>query len=89
MIDYANLGGRVFATHFSYTWLYNIAPWSGAATWNVNQAHPNDPLTGLVDTTFPRGMAFSQWAPGWRRKSAGTPLMPLGQVPELFSSECF
>ncbi len=61
LINYANAGGRVFATHYSYTWLYNDVPFSSTATWRVNQTRPPDPLTGLVDTTFPRGMAFSQW----------------------------
>jgi hypothetical protein len=61
MIAYANSGGRVFATHFSYTWLYNIAPFSGTATWNVKQTAPADPLTGIVDQTFPKGEAFAKW----------------------------
>ncbi|MFO0646963.1 MAG: hypothetical protein U0326_12050 [Polyangiales bacterium] len=61
VINYANAGGRVFATHYSYTWLYNIAPWSGIATWRVGQARPGNPLTGLIDTSFPRGAAFAQW----------------------------
>jgi hypothetical protein len=61
VINYANAGGRVFATHFSYTWLYNDPPFSSTAMWRANQAHPPDPLTGLIDTSFPRGMAFSQW----------------------------
>src|SRR5262249_5024439 len=26
LINYTNAGGRVFATHFSYVWLYNDAP---------------------------------------------------------------
>jgi hypothetical protein len=61
MIAYANSGGRVFATHFSYTWLYNIAPFSGTATWNVKQTAPADPLTGIIDQTFPKGEAFARW----------------------------
>ncbi len=40
MINYANAGGRLFATHYSYSWLYNIAPFSGTATWNVAQTAP-------------------------------------------------
>ncbi len=61
VINYANAGGRVFATHYSYTWLYNIAPWSSIATWRVGQARPGNPLTGIIDTSFPRGAAFAQW----------------------------
>ena len=61
VIDYTNAGGRVFATHFSYVWLYNDAPFSGTAGWKVNQATPVDPLLTTVDTSFPKGIAFSKW----------------------------
>ena len=61
LINYANAGGRLFTTHYSYSWLYNIAPFSGTATWKVDQGHPADPLTGIIDQTFPKGLAFAQW----------------------------
>lgn len=61
VINYSNLGGRVFATHFEYTYLFNTAPFSMTANWNADQAHPPDPLTGLIDTSFPKGQAFAQW----------------------------
>jgi len=61
VIDYANAGGRVFATHFSYVWLFNDAPFSGTATWDAQQAYPNDPTGAFVDFTNPRGQAFAQW----------------------------
>ena len=61
LINYANAGGRVFATHFSYIWLYNDVPFSGTANWNVEQ-HPSPPnQTGYVDTSFPKGAALAQW----------------------------
>ena len=62
LIDYTNAGGRVFATHYSYTWLYNDAPFSGTAGWNPNQLNISmDPQTGFIDTTFPKGLALAQW----------------------------
>jgi hypothetical protein len=61
MINYSNAGGRVFATHFSYTWLYNIAPFSMTGNWNDRQPRPSDPLTGIIDQSFPKGVAFAQW----------------------------
>jgi len=61
LIDYTNAGGRLFATHYSYSWLYNIAPFSGTANWKVHQTNPADPLTGTIDQTFPKGQAFAQW----------------------------
>jgi hypothetical protein len=76
MVDYTSAGGRVYATHYSYTWLTNIAkgttgaagptPFSSTAVWNVNQ--PNEsPVTGDIDTTLPdggvfvKGSAFASW----------------------------
>jgi hypothetical protein len=61
VIDYTSKGGRVFASHYSYVWLYNDAPFSGTASWNVDQGHPMSPLTGIIDTSFPKGQAFLQW----------------------------
>jgi len=61
VVNYANAGGRVFATHFSYTWLYNVAPFTSVARWNIRQTNPGNPLTGIIDTSFPRGAAFAQW----------------------------
>ncbi len=61
MIAYAGKGGRVFASHFSYVWLYNDAPFSGTAMWAPQGSRPNNPLTGVIDTSFPKGKAFEQW----------------------------
>ncbi len=58
--EYADRGGRVFATHYSYHWLEEANTWAAAAKWN----HPNfpqDPMTGYLDTSFPNGLAFSRW----------------------------
>jgi hypothetical protein len=64
LIDYSNLGGRVFATHYSYVWLDNDAPYTGTATWAVGQADPNggNAITGFIDFTNPKGQAFAQWS---------------------------
>ena len=38
------VGGRVFATHYSYVWLFNDSPFSTTASWAVQGASPaNDP----------------------------------------------
>jgi hypothetical protein len=65
LVDYANTGGRLFLTHYSYVWLFQIAPFMSTADWTAADSdHPtlNDaPLTGIIDTSFPKGMAFAQW----------------------------
>jgi hypothetical protein len=77
LIDYANAGGRVFATHFSYVWLYDDAPFSSTAKWEVNQmaSFANDPGTGIINTGFPEGLALAQWLHGI------LPNGTLGQIP--------
>jgi hypothetical protein len=60
LINYANAGGRIFATHYSYVWLYNVAPFSGTANWAVG-GFPTANQTGTIDTTFPKGQLLAQW----------------------------
>lgn len=60
MWDYANLGGRIFATHFHYTWFKNSpqGDWQGVANWNAT-SESNKVYD--VDQTFPKGTAFAEW----------------------------
>jgi hypothetical protein len=77
VINYANMGGRVFATHFSYVWLTDDTPSSNGNTgpkpfhqtadWEVGQDSVDSTL-GLVDQTLQgdmatqaRRVAFAQW----------------------------
>lgn len=77
VMSYANAGGRVFATHFSYVWLTNSdgtagsntapKPWSQTASWLVDQGQA-DSLTATVDQTLQgdaatqaRRIAFAKW----------------------------
>ena len=69
LVSYANGGGRFFATHFSYTWLFQNSPFDSTATWDVNadrNATANGglgvPFTGNVDVSGnPRGDVFAKW----------------------------
>ena len=73
-VNYTTAGGRLFASHYSYSWLYNIAPFSSTAawqpqqTWNSPFANPNNGFpydnqgfTAVVDTSFQKGKDFSSW----------------------------
>jgi hypothetical protein len=57
---FANRGGRVFTTHFSYTWLYNRTSFAGTANWDVDDSS-TDSETGVINTTFPKGAALADW----------------------------
>jgi len=91
VIDFANAGGRVFATHYGYVWLTdsigtaisNIGPkpFSQTATWLVDQLGP-DAATAVVDQTLQgdaatqaRRTAFASWL---QLVGAST---TLGQIP--------
>jgi hypothetical protein len=77
LINYANAGGRIFATHYSYVWFYDAAPFSSTAMWDVDQmpTFASDPGTGLINTGFPEGLALAQWLNGILPGSA------FGQIP--------
>ena len=84
--QYAASGGRVFTTHYSYTWLTNNDPpmsvagktdnWSEVAKWNVDEKDRADNAVGIIDlTSNPKGKAFQGWleAVGASPGKAGTP----------------
>jgi hypothetical protein len=61
MMDYANSGGRVFASHWHNYWLeFGPAPWPTVGTWN-HAMDPPDPFTGEIDQSFPKGKAMAEW----------------------------
>jgi hypothetical protein len=62
MVDYANAGGRVFATHFHYTW-FKSSPepaWRNVASWAPDNMNMTSGMFD-VDTSFPKGAAFADW----------------------------
>src|SRR4051794_32720928 len=69
VIDYANVGGRLFFTHYSYTYLWDVMPFVNTAAWvppgrHGQKFYPTSmdaPLTGIIDQSFPKGIAFAQW----------------------------
>jgi hypothetical protein len=70
--DYANSGGRVFASHFHYSWFNqppfsteNLATWTpGANALDDTKFFPGAVVTTLNSAaggTFPEGVALGQW----------------------------
>jgi len=70
---YANAGGRVFASHFSYVWLFGNAidpggnsissptSFTPTATWNVQQAGSDTGYDAYIDLSFSKGRTFAEW----------------------------
>ncbi|MGO9836316.1 MAG: carboxypeptidase regulatory-like domain-containing protein [Polyangiaceae bacterium] len=61
LLDYANAGGRVFASHFHYAW-FNTGPFASTispplATWTAG-AQPIGPISGNIVTALPSGQPF-------------------------------
>jgi hypothetical protein len=60
IINYTSLGGRMFATHYSYSWLYNVPPFSQTAVWNPNfTSWPS--VEAAIDTSLPITQTFDNW----------------------------
>ena len=75
MFDYANLGGRIFASHYHSIWFQRgPAPFPQIASFtDASDSEYND-ITAQVVTGFPKGDAMQQWI-----ESTGT--APDGQIP--------
>jgi hypothetical protein len=58
---FADAGGRVFASHYSYTYLRDNDDFAGTATWGGPQAGSSSFTTGIVDTSSSKGQAFNAW----------------------------
>ena len=58
--DYANLGGRIFGTHYHYTWFKNSPQpdWQAIANWGSSSS--STPSYD-VDTSFPKGASLADW----------------------------
>jgi hypothetical protein len=60
MWDYANMGGKIFATHFHYTWFKNSPQqdFQAVANWNASGGGSG---AYDVDQSFPKGASFADW----------------------------
>ena len=61
---YVDLGGRLFVTHYSYTWLEDgPGAYPSVATWEHNESDRSDAVTlnAQIDDSFPKGAAFRDW----------------------------
>ncbi|MGA3160104.1 MAG: Ig-like domain-containing protein [Terracidiphilus sp.] len=65
LLNYANDGGRVFATHYSYAWLDPAAPYDSqfpaVANWETGSEAQITSGIGTVNTGFTDGATLAQW----------------------------
>src|SRR5664280_219274 len=67
-IAFANAGGRVYSSHYSYAWMFQNPPFNGVVNWNVGQTVPSSLTTpstiilpATVDTSFTAGQTLATW----------------------------
>jgi hypothetical protein len=66
LVNYANMGGRIFTSHYSYTYLTqggNNNAFYGTANWNLSH-DAFDSATAVIDTNTadnPKGPDFAAW----------------------------
>ena len=59
-VDFANSGGRVYSSHYSYAWMFQNPPFNGVVNWDTRQINTPDG-TATIDTTFSDGQTLAQW----------------------------
>jgi hypothetical protein len=61
--DYVDKGGRMFLTDWSYSWLRDgaMGSFERTVTWKPTATLQGQDFVGVLDTSFPKGMAFSRW----------------------------
>ena len=62
LVNFANAGGRVYASHLSYSWMIQNPPFNGVVNWvSKHGSLSNSPMPATVDTSFSEGQTLSQW----------------------------
>ncbi|MGP8083935.1 MAG: Ig-like domain repeat protein [Terracidiphilus sp.] len=76
LLNYANSGGRVFATHYSYAWLDPDSPYDSqfppVANWTVTTEEQVAFGVGSLDTGFTDGATMAQWLQNANATVTGT-----------------
>jgi MYXO-CTERM domain-containing protein len=63
VVNFANVGGRVFTTHYSYVWLNNSTVFAGTANWvpDVNFGSATVAINATIDQSYAEGVILAQW----------------------------
>jgi hypothetical protein len=62
LINFANIGGRVYTSHYGYAWMYQNPPFNGVASWTGTSVTPSpDPASATVNTNFTAGQTLATW----------------------------
>ena len=61
LVTFANVGGRVYASHYEYDYLYKNPPFDTVANWLGTSTNSTTKGTATVDTSFVVGKTLSSW----------------------------
>jgi hypothetical protein len=59
-ISFANNGGRIYSSHYSYAWMFQNPPFDSVVNWDVGQGDPPNG-NATVNTSFTAGATLSTW----------------------------
>ncbi len=61
LIKFANAGGRVYSSHFAYSWMFQNPPFDGVANWLGSSRSSINAGAATVNTTFSDGQTLADW----------------------------
>ena len=61
VVAYANSGGRVFATHWEYSWIQNSTEWSPLASFSSSTSTASVTTTGQLSTSYSGEPILGAW----------------------------
>jgi len=64
LTNYANSGGKIFASHLHFYWMQHSAMFNATAAYIGNLTSPPDGTILTVNQTFPKGQALAKWLAG-------------------------
>ncbi len=77
LLNFAQAGGRIFATHYSYAWLDPASPYDAqfgsVANWTTSAEQQINSGVGTVLTNFSDGAILAQWLENSGSTLTGTP----------------
>ena len=75
VVSFANAGGRIYSSHFSYVWMFQNVPFNTVANWSPNERSSIPDGVATVDQSFSEGKTLAEWL---QLVNAST---TLGQIP--------
>ncbi len=73
LVSFANSGGRVYASHYAYSWMDTATTFSTVAKWTGTSTGSFTSELGEVDPTFSGGATLTQWLTETGASAPATP----------------